>query len=251
MLAPRAFVSAILAALLLALGAATPSSAQIPDKFTNLQVVPKDIGRQELVGMMRNFSGALGVRCSFCHVGESTTSLEGFDFASDDKEHKLVARTMMKMVKDINEVQLPKTGRQHLLKVDCFTCHRGVQEPERLEEVLMEAIDKGGLSAGTERYRELREEYYGRSAYDFGPESLEHLAEELAQSKNDLDGAVEIAKLNVEFNPGAARAHLGLGQLYSMKGDKQAAITSIERALELEPDNQWAKRLLERVRGSK
>jgi hypothetical protein len=35
-----------------------------------------------------------------------------------------------------------------------------------------------------------------------------------------------------------------------MRGDKEAAITSIERALELEPDNQWAKRLLERVRAS-
>lgn len=228
-----------------------PALAQIPDKFTNLQVLPKDIGREELVGTMKNFTAALGVRCDFCHVGESKTSLEGFDFAADDKEKKVVARTMLKMVGDINGKYLPMTGRSHLEKVTCFTCHHGLEEPERLEAVLMRTIEKNGVEAATARYRELREQYYGRSAYDFGPESLESLAEELAQSKSDVNGALEIAKLNVEFNPSSARAYLGLGQLYSMTGDKDAAMASIQQALEIDPDNQWAKRMLERIRSSK
>jgi tetratricopeptide (TPR) repeat protein len=43
---------------------------QIPDKFTNLQVLPKDLGKRELLETMKNFTRALGVRCQFCHIGE-------------------------------------------------------------------------------------------------------------------------------------------------------------------------------------
>ena len=78
--------------VLVALALATSAAAQIPDQFTNLKVLPKDIAKGELVSLMREFSGALGVRCGHCHVGESATSLEGFDFAADDKEPKRVAR---------------------------------------------------------------------------------------------------------------------------------------------------------------
>lgn len=42
--------------------------AQFPDKFTNLQVLPKDIGKDDLMQTMRNFSFATGLRCEGCHV---------------------------------------------------------------------------------------------------------------------------------------------------------------------------------------
>jgi hypothetical protein len=42
----------------------------IPEKFTNLQVLPKDISRSDLVAMMKGFSGQTGTRCSHCHLGE-------------------------------------------------------------------------------------------------------------------------------------------------------------------------------------
>jgi hypothetical protein len=45
--------------------AAAPLVAQVPDEFTNLTVFPKDIGKRELIGAMRSFSGALGARCNF------------------------------------------------------------------------------------------------------------------------------------------------------------------------------------------
>ena len=56
-------------------------------------------------------------------------------------------------------------------------------------------------------------------------------------------------KVNVEANPDAAYSHLLLGQFLGERGDKEAAIASIERSLELQPDNAWAKRALEQVRG--
>jgi hypothetical protein len=105
----------------------------IPEKFTNLQILPKDITRAELLGMMKGFSGQTGSRCSHCHMGEEGNDLSTYDFASDARPLKAVARKMMLMVRAINGPLLegvgtpPAGGTQ---KVTCYTCHRGVKKPE-------------------------------------------------------------------------------------------------------------------------
>jgi tetratricopeptide (TPR) repeat protein len=231
------------------LASAGPAVAQVPDEFTNLKILPEDIGKRQLVSMMRDVSAALGEGCDFCHAVQTDTPGR-LDFASDDLEHKRVARAMMKMTQEINQKLLPATGRSSPVRVRCVTCHRGVEKPESLDRILMSVAEKESVSAAAERYDELREKYYGKGSYDFGPRSLNAVAEKLAQEANDVEGAVELMKLNVERNPDAAETHLLLGQLYDRKGDKKAAIASLERAVELEPDNRWAKQTLERVRSS-
>ena len=239
-----------IAALVMALGAA-PALAQIPDKFTNLKVLPKDIDKRQMVDIMRDFTGALGVRCNFCHVGESTTSLEGYDFASDEKQHKKTARAMMQMAGEINDRLLPAAGLKSPMRVRCITCHRGVTEPETLDDLLVEEAGKGGASAAESRYRELRKDYYGSGSYDFSPHTLNEVAETLASEKKDVDGAIAVMKLNLEFNPDSAQSHLMLAQLYSTKGDQAAAVAAAEKALALEPENHRAKQMLERLRSGK
>ena len=76
----------ILLIVLLALTAG--ATAQIPDKFTNLQVLPKDTSKTDLVGIMRNYAGDLGVRCGFCHAGGDPNTLQGVNFASDENEKR-------------------------------------------------------------------------------------------------------------------------------------------------------------------
>ena len=39
-----------------------------PDSLINVKVIPKSTPVMQVIGMMRNFTGALGVRCPFCHV---------------------------------------------------------------------------------------------------------------------------------------------------------------------------------------
>jgi hypothetical protein len=105
---------------------------QIPDKFTNLQVLPKDISKEKLVNTMRMFSRSLGTRCDTCHV----MSEDKADFASDQKDNKNAARNMMKMVRDINANYMPKLEplpgeeKEDNKGVNCWTCHRGHKEPE-------------------------------------------------------------------------------------------------------------------------
>ena len=90
-------VGAAAALLALALTAVpVPVAAQgIPDDFTNLEVLPEDISRRELVGIMRRFSGALGVRCTYCHTVSDDLDSPDDDFASDEKAPKEKARAMM------------------------------------------------------------------------------------------------------------------------------------------------------------
>ncbi|MFZ0661434.1 MAG: c-type cytochrome [Acidobacteriaceae bacterium] len=102
---------------------------RIPDKFTNLQILPKNIDREHLLARMNQYSGQLGVRCSFCHVLNPETGHA--DFASDAKPEKRAARLMIRMTGTINAKflkQLPAqigTGEN----VSCYTCHRGHSRP--------------------------------------------------------------------------------------------------------------------------
>jgi hypothetical protein len=125
---------------------------------------------------MRNITFALGVRCQFCHVGEEGMPLERFDFASDDKRTKLVARQMMRMVQEINRRidTLPAhDGHRHAAaQVTCTSCHRGVSRPVPLSEILVDAGTVGGADSALRAYQALRERYYGRDAYDFSESSL-------------------------------------------------------------------------------
>jgi hypothetical protein len=118
----------------LVIGATVAVRAQqnpIPETFTNLQVLPKDITRAQLVPVMRNFAQHLGVRCEHCHMGEGN-DLSKFDFASDARPAKAVARKMMTMVRTINGTLLEGVGTAPAPgtnRVTCYTCHRGAKTP--------------------------------------------------------------------------------------------------------------------------
>lgn len=229
---------------------AAPLGAQIPESYTNLQVLPKDIDRRALVDAMRGYAGALGVRCKHCHVGEHVDTLEGFDFASDDKETKRVAREMIRMTREINETLLPKTGRENLLAVGCATCHHGVEKPQGLRDLLAGELKEGGVDAVGAKYRELHEEYYGKGVYNFGEFTLTSLAEQVARAQRDPATALALLDLNEELHPESAYTHIMKGRILARTGARDDAIGSFERALELKPDNPWARQQLERLKAA-
>lgn len=116
--------SAALFGVSMALAQAGPPPGGPPPPPKNLQVFPKDIPRPQLIANMKLFSQSLGVRCTFCHVGE-----EGkLDFPSDGKQEKRTARKMLAMVHRINEQDFGVKDFANV-KVTCFTCHRGSTKP--------------------------------------------------------------------------------------------------------------------------
>ena len=84
-------------------GAAQPQGERT---ITNAHVLPADIPRERLIEIMRGWSTALGVDCSFCHTpAAGPAAADGrqrFDFPSDANPHKAVARQMVTMLQAIN-----------------------------------------------------------------------------------------------------------------------------------------------------
>jgi hypothetical protein len=103
---------------------ATPPAEQIW-KAKNLQILPADMSRDQVLGVMKNFSGALGVECSFCHANGADGKL---DPASDARKEKASARWMMKMAMNLNK-EFGVTDMGTNMKVSCYTCHRGAAHP--------------------------------------------------------------------------------------------------------------------------
>ena len=176
----------LVAGLVCASGSAAAQAGKFPpDSLINVKVIPKNTPVMQVVGMMRNFTGALGVRCPFCHVGQEGQPLTTFDFAKDEKRTKLTARQMMRMVEEVNRRldTLPEHAQMTShVEVTCQTCHRGVSRPMPLEQLIMETAQASGTDSATRAYRALRERYYGRAAYDFGEPTLDIAAFRLARA---------------------------------------------------------------------
>ena len=226
---------------------AIPAQAEIPDTFTNLEVFPKDIGKRQLMGAMRDFSTSLGVRCTFCHVQKIPGDFDSIDWVSDDLEHKKIARGMMTLVRNVNSELLPNAKAGQGARVKCITCHRGLKDPRTLLAVLLDTMAKDGVDVGISRYRELRDEYYGSGSYDFNPSTLTTVAETLAQSRGDMDGAVKVLALGVEMSPDDVTTHLMRCKVLIMHGDKEGTLASAKKVLELEPDNEMAQKILDQI----
>jgi len=99
----------------LALGAlcliAVFSSAQMPETYENLQVLPQDISEEELWDRMSEFTYGLGLKCNSCHMKDTIDGNVSANYASDDSELKRKARTMLKITNEINKRLLPGLTR--------------------------------------------------------------------------------------------------------------------------------------------
>jgi hypothetical protein len=102
--------------------------------WENLKVLPKDITKDSLIGLMKNYETSLGVECNYCHVPKKSDPSK-LDFSKDVKIEKEIARGMIKMTNEINENYFkpyfpdPKPEQVHV--VNCVLCHRGTSNPEK------------------------------------------------------------------------------------------------------------------------
>ena len=222
---------AIAIAVVDASAAAQPAGKFPPDSLVNTKVIPRGTPVQDVVGTMRNFAGALGVRCQYCHVGEEGQPLSSFDFASDRKRTKLVAREMMRMVADINRRldTLPERP-QPAVVVSCATCHRGLSRPVPLAQIVQEAAVAVNADSALRAYRQLRERYFGRDAYDFGEGTLNTAAFRTARAGKP-DEALALLRHNATLFPNSTRMAVFEGNVLLMKGDTAGAAAAFRTAI--------------------
>ena len=221
-----------LAVLAVAEGLSAQAAGKFPpDSLVNVQVFPKGTPATQVIAAMRNFAGGLGVRCQFCHVGEEGMPLARFDFASDEKREKLVARQMMRMVQEINRrLDTIPARPTPALEVSCATCHRGVSRPVPLNVLIADLAVAAGADSAARTYRALRQRYYGRDAYDFSELSLNSAALRVARA-NRYDDAFALLRLNEEIFPSASSTHLFRGNIHALRGDTAAAVASLREAI--------------------
>lgn len=95
-----------------------PEDPDAPPK--NLKVLPKEMARKDVTALMKTFNKALGVKCSFCHNTK--------DYASDEKKHKDIARSFMRMTLEMEKNTFNYDGAPKV-RFNCYMCHRGQEEP--------------------------------------------------------------------------------------------------------------------------
>ena len=226
--------------------------------MTNLQVWPKDAPRAQVLQTMQAFNESLGVECVYCHIQDASGR---FDFASDEKREKRVARQMILLRDSINVMMAaivekpagagPTAGEGAPgapVRVLCRSCHRGLPIPRAITDVVGEAAASGGAAAGLAKYKELRGRYYGGQQYDFGEDGLLTMAQRAMTAKKP-DDAIAYLQANLEYFPKSARTYQAMAQARNAKGDKQGAIANLEKALELDPKSTQARNQLQQLKG--
>jgi len=101
----------------------TPTVAETVDQARKNIKVLTGLPDSQLIPVMNYMAASLGVRCNYCHVNKGGQ----WDYPSDEKEEKLTARVMIKLVLDTN-----KTTFRGNTEVSCYTCHRGRTSPTAL-----------------------------------------------------------------------------------------------------------------------
>lgn len=247
----RSVIAVSLFALAITLVAARRSSHaqdqwKWPDKPQNLQVLNKDWPGSRLSPVMRGFTRALGVRCSYCHVGEEGKDLSTYDFVSDANPNKNRAREMLRMLGDVND---------HLKKIEpsgdkrvnmwCHTCHRGRPRPMTLEEELGQQYRTKGIDAALNHYHELKKNFYERGAYDFSERSLNNFGYELLEK--DIAAAIRIFTLNTQVFAKSSNVWDSLAEAYLKSGNVKLARRYYETSLKLDPKNNNARENLNKL----
>lgn len=216
-----------------------------PDSLINTQVIPRDTPVPVVIAQMRDITRALGVRCTYCHVGDESMNIWAYDFVSDEKVAKQKARVMLRMVRAINAEHLSQLGALDAqgLEVTCETCHRGVTLPIPLRDVLIRAHADSGYAGMTATYATMRDRYYGSAAYDFGEQTLEDVGTTLAR-RDAMQDAVRTYVMNAELFASSPLALGRAGLAHVTAGDTTTGIQWLRRALELDPDNSFILRSL-------
>ena len=226
-------------------------NAQQPNIFANaenLKVLPQDIPAEQLRSIMIGFTQALAVRCSTCHVGEDTQPITEYDFASDEKATKLIAREMLQLVNTINaSVNSLDRGADHeFVEVSCVTCHRGQNRPRLIEDILAVELAEGGLAAFEAKYNELKTQHYGGFTYNFSGGMLGAFANNIATA-GDMQLAQSIHDLNIRTFPNDPNVRFELVNMYQGVGDFESMLRALQEIKSMAPNYPNIDGLISRV----
>lgn len=249
-------VRIILGGAALALATSGVALAQIPQRFENLQVLPKDIPRDTLVSIMRGFTASLGVRCTFCHIEREGAAAPGgggggggglnLNFASDSLDNKKKAREMLRMTAGINTTLASLPARDNPpTDVTCITCHRGANKPATIQSVLLNTTRSAGVDTAIARYRTFRTDM-AAGRFDFREQPVSEVAQRLSEEGRH-DDAIKLLQMLQEFYPNSVTIDLQLAETHIATGDRAAGIARLRAVLAKNPSDRRALQRLQQL----
>ena len=242
-----------------------------PPAPKNLQILPKDTPAPQVVATMQQFTRALGVQCTYCHIEHAAPLLSVEELQAQQAAAAAAAQAAQqqgqqqgaqgqqagrgrgrgrgpqgpqmdyaadekrqKAVARVMMTLVNNLNAKYSVKVECATCHRGVTNPAQLSDILRQTMLTKGEGAAVVEYRELRQQYLGSQAYDFREGTLLDLARESLATKKP-DDALAWLQLNVEFYPKSAASYVELSRAHLAKRDRDAAAADLAKARALDP----------------
>lgn len=115
----------------------------------------------------------------------------------------------------------------------------------QLGDILWDMIMQRGVAAAVKEYRELRRAE--PNGHDFDEDTLLELGYYLIDGRK-LSEAVAILELNLEYFPKSAYTYDGLADVAGERSDEQKAIAYFRKSLSLDPENDYARQRLMRLR---
>lgn len=115
---------------------------------------------------------------------------------------------------------------------------------EPISRVLARTLREKGVESAVQQYLELKEAE--PDVYNFAERELDRLGYSLLRAER-VKEAVEILKLNVAAFPKSSNVYGRLGGAYMESGEIDSAIVNYAKALELNPKNRQALRMLKKL----
>jgi predicted Zn-dependent protease len=117
--------------------------------------------------------------------------------------------------------------------------------PKVTEVALADALAKGGAAAAVQQYKDTR-----KQALDYNETALVAYATTLVNG-DKADDALTVLQANAELSPNHAPTYAAMAQAYAKKNDKDNQIKMLEKAVQLDPNNQQLKRQLDQLKAAK
>jgi len=148
---------------------------------------------------------------------------DGYTIIINSNLGQVADEIIMRYEDALNGKEYPKPNVNMEMKMYAILKEGGI---EKLESSLKQIFEEYGLL------------YKDRHLNFFGYELM---------NDNLLDEAIEIFKLNAKLFPDMPNVWDSLGEAYMNKGENKLAIESFKKVLELDPENQNAKKMLEKL----
>ena len=113
-----------------------------------------------------------------------------------------------------------------------------------LADAMLEAIRKGGVKKAMLLY----DENLKTGGYAINEGEINGIGYFLLNERKQVDEAIAVFQVNVQLFPRSANTYDSLAEGYMRKGDKQKAIFYYEESMRLDPGNDNAKQMIEKLK---